>query len=125
MWGDAGEAAASRVEAGRNALLSGGKPGLERWLAQVFTEAPAGTSADPLLGLAANLARHPTRLRYAERLAAGGSIGSGAVEGPTKHQLNLRMNRTGARWRTEHVGPLVELRALSHTPHWHVLWTAA
>jgi hypothetical protein len=57
-------------------------------------------------------------------LAGGRSIGSGAVEGAIKQQVNLRMKRTGARWRTEHVGPLVELRALSYSPEWQALWTA-
>jgi hypothetical protein len=124
VWGDGPEAAA-RTDAGRAALLAGGKPGLERWLAGVFPEVPAGGTADPLIGLAAYLAKHPTRLNYAERLAEGRSIGSGAVEGAIKQQVNLRMKRTGARWRVEHVGPLVELRALSHTPEWQALWTAA
>jgi len=124
VWGGDPEATAARIATGRSTLLSAGKPGLERWLACVFAEVPAGASTDPLIGLAAYVAKHPTRLGYAERLAAGRSIGSGAVEGAIKQQVNLRMKRTGARWRMEHVGPLVELRALSHTPHWHDLWTA-
>lgn len=124
VWGDAAEATVARIEAGRSALLSEGKPGLECWLAREFRAVPAGASTDPLIGLAAYLAKHPTRLEYAERLAGGRSIGSGAVEGAIKQQVNLRMKRTGARWRAEHVGPLVELRALSHTPDWQALWTA-
>jgi hypothetical protein len=125
VWGDDAEAAAARIDAGRAALLAGGKPGLDRWLAGVFAEVPAGGTTDPLIDLAAYLAKHPRRLHYAARLAAGQSIGSGAVEGAIKQQVNLRMKRTGARWRVEHVGPLVELRALSHTPEWQALWTAA
>ena len=125
VWGDDPEATAARIEAGRAALLAEGKPGLERWLAGAFPEVPVGAATDPLIDLASYLAKHPTRLRYAERLAAGRSIGSGAVEGAIKQQVNLRMKRTGARWRVEHVGPLVELRALSHTPEWRSLWTAA
>jgi hypothetical protein len=35
------------------------------------------------------------------------------------------LKRTGARWRVEHVGPLVELIALSTTPEWNNLWAAA
>lgn len=124
VWGDGSEATTARIDAGRRALLAAGKPGLDRWLAGVFAEVPAGGTTDPLTDLAAYLAKHPTRLNYAERLAAGRSIGSGAVEGTIKQQVNLRMKRTGARWRAEHVGPLVELRALSHTPEWHALWTA-
>ena len=125
VWGDAGEATRGRIEEARHALLSEGKPGLEGGLARMFADAPAGVPTDPLIGLAGYLAKHPTRVRYAERLAAGRSIGSGAVEGAIKQQVNLRMKRTGARWRVEHVGPLVELRALSHTPEWQDLWTAA
>jgi hypothetical protein len=125
VWGLEGDASATRIAAGRQALLSEGKPGLDRWLAGSFGEVPAAASADPLIALAAYLAKHPTRLGYAERLARGRSIGSGAVEGAIKQEVNLRMKRTGARWRVEHVGPLVELRALSHTPSWQDLWTAA
>ena len=84
-----------------------------------------GVGTDPLLDLAAHLAKHPTRLNDAERLAAGRRIGSGAVEGTIKQPANPRMKRTGARWRVEHVGPLVELRALSHALEWQALWIAA
>ena len=82
-----------------------------------------GASTDPLIGLVAYFAKHPTRLGYADRLGEGRSIGSGAVEGAIKQNVNLRLKRTGARWRVEHVGLLVELRALSHTPEWASLWT--
>ena len=125
VWGDGTEAATSRLAAGRQALLTGGKIGVERWLAEMIAETPATASTDPLLALAAYLAKHPTRLDYAERLAEGRSIGSGAVEGAVKQLLNLRMKRTGARWRVERVGPFVELIALSETPEWTVFWTAA
>jgi len=125
VWGERPEAATRLVAGGRHALLAEGKPGLERWLAEAFAQVPAGTTPDPLIALAAYFAKHPTRLNYAERLATGRSIGSGAVEGAIKQQVNLRLKRTGARWRTEHVGPLIELRALSHTPEWQSLWTAA
>lgn len=124
VWGDT-EAAKSRIAAGRQAILTRGKLGVERWLAETIAEVPAGTSTDPLLEAAAYLAKHPTRLDYAERLAEGRSIGSGAVEGAVKQLLNLRMKRTGARWKVEHVGPLVELIALSETPEWDAIWTAA
>lgn len=119
------EAIRGRCEAARRAVLSDGKSGFDRWLGGVFAESPAGTSTDPLLDLAAYAAKHPTRLGYAERLASGRSLGSGAVEGGIKQLSNLRMKRTGARWRVEHVGPLVELRAVSQTAVWQTLWTAA
>lgn len=119
-----GEEAAARIETGRRALASAGKAGLERWLSNAFADVPAGVPTGPLIGLAGYIAKHPSRLRHAERLAAGRSSGSGAVEGAIKQQLNLRMKRTGARWREERVGPLVELRARSQTPTWQDLRTA-
>ena len=42
-----------------------------------------------------------------------------------KPLVNRRRKRTGARWRPEHVGPLVELVALIETPEWAEAWTAA
>jgi hypothetical protein len=124
-FGDATEATNEQTRTGRAALVAEGKLGLERWLAGVLATAPSHVSTAPLLGLAAYLAKHPTRVDYAQRLALGRSIGSGAVEGTIKQEVNLRLKRTGARWRVEHVGPLVELRALSHTPDWQTLWAAA
>ena len=76
-------------------------------------------------GLAAYVAPHPEHLGYAGRLAEGRSIGSGQVEGAIKPLVDRRRKRTGARWRPEHVGPLVELVALIETPEWHEVWTAA
>jgi hypothetical protein len=125
VWGEGTPEAIAQLDAGRTALASDGKPGWERWLAAAFPRVPAGASGDPLLDLAAYLAKHPTRLNYAARLAAGRTIGSGQVEGAIKELVNLRLKRTGARWRAEHVGPLVELIALSDTPDWPSLWAAA
>ncbi len=42
-----------------------------------------------------------------------------------KQLVNRRMKLTGARWRVEHGGPLVELAAVVDTPEWHDFWTAA
>lgn len=123
-WGE-GEAATGRRESGRRALLSEGKAGIDRWIGQGFGELPAGASGDGLRDLAAYFASHPTRLGYGERLAAGRSIGSGLVEGSIKQLVNRRLKQTGARWRVEHVGPLVELGALIDTPDWHAFRTAA
>jgi hypothetical protein len=124
VWGD-GEVAQLHRDAGRQALLTRGKIGVENWLARVIATVPPGLSTDPLLALAAYLSKHPIRLDYAERLAEGRSIGSGAVEGAVKQWINLRLKRTGARWKADHVGPLVELIALSETPEWAELWVTA
>lgn len=125
VWGEGTAAAAGQLEGGRAALLSGGKAGLEGWIGEALAAVPSGETTDPLLGLAGYVAKHPTRLGYAERLASGRSIGSGLVGGGIKQLVNLRMKRTGARWRGEHVGPLVELIALADTPEWQPFWATA
>jgi len=124
IWGESAEATARR-QAGLLAVVTDGKAGIERWIAAAFGELPAGSSGEELRELAAYLGSHPTRLGYAARLARGRSIGSGLIEGSVKQLVNRRMKLTGARWRAEHVGPLVELAAVVDTPEWHGFWTAA
>jgi hypothetical protein len=67
-------------------------------------------------------AGHRDRLGYAVRLRRGQVIGSGLVEGTIKERVNLRLKRTGARWRAAQVGPFVELLALSDSPEWDEYW---
>lgn len=69
-------------------------------------------------------ATHQGRLRYALRLRRGQAIGSGLVEGSIKQLVNIRMKRTGARWRVAHVGPFVEFVALADSPEWREHWAA-
>jgi hypothetical protein len=125
LWGEGTAAAEAQTDAGRAALLAEGKGGLERWIGAVWAAVPEGTTTDPLLALAGYMAKHPNRLAYASRLGEGRSIGSGLVEGSIKQMINLRLKRTGARWRAEHVGPLVELIALADSPDWLPYWTPA
>lgn len=124
IWGESAEATARR-QAGLLAVVTDGKAGIERWIAGVFGELPDGSNGDELRALAGYLGSHPTRLGYADRLTRGRSIGSGLIEGSVKQLVNRRMKLTGARWRVEHVGPLVELAAVVDTPDWHDFWTAA
>lgn len=124
LWGEDTAATAAQLDAGRQALLSGGKVALERWIGAAFDQVLADVSTEPLLELAGYFAKHPTRLGYAGRLASGRTIGSGLVEGSVKQLLNLRRKRTGARWRVEHVGPRVELIALADSPDWFPYWNA-
>lgn len=125
VWGETTPTAAARIDAGRAALLAGGKAGIEHWIGAVLADVPAETLPDPLLALAAYFAKHPTRLNYAARLQEGRAIGSGLIEGTIKQIVNRRLKITGARWRTAHVAPLVELAALVDTPDWQDFWTAA
>jgi hypothetical protein len=124
IWGETTEATVRR-QSGMLAVVADGKAGIERWIADAFGEWPAGSSGDELRNLASYLGSHPTRSGYATRLANGRSIGSGLIEGSVKQLVNRRMKLTGARWRVEHVGPLVELAAGVDTPDWHDFWTAA
>lgn len=125
VWGCDTPETIKRIAQGRVALLGEGKSGIERWIADRFRELPAGTNGDPLIDLAAYLAKHPTRLGYARRLAEGRSIGSGLIEGSIKQLVNRRLKQTGAKWKVAHVGPLAELAALIDTHEWDALWTAA
>ena len=125
VWGEGTADTAARTAAGRQALLGGGKVGIEAWIADALRDLPAGASGDPLLGLAGYLIKHPTRLGYADRLGAGRTIGSGQVEGAVKQLVNRRLKQTGAKWTVAHVGPLVELAALIDTPDWAAFWAAA
>jgi hypothetical protein len=71
------------------------------------------------------LAGHRDRMLYAARLRQGKSIGSGLIEGTIKRVVGRRLKRTGARWKTEHVAPLVELIGLERGPGWDASWSAA
>ncbi len=71
------------------------------------------------------LVGHRDRMNYAARLRQGKSIGSGMIEGTIKQMLGRRLKQTGARWKTEHVAPFVELVALNSGPEWETYWAAA
>lgn len=64
------------------------------------------------------------RLGYAVRLRRGQAIGSGLVEGTIKQRVNVRMKRSGARWRAEHTGPFVELLVQADGPEWAEFWAS-
>jgi hypothetical protein len=58
IWGET--AAAARRDAGRLALVAGGKAGIDRWIADQFPDLPAGATGDELRDPAAYLATRPT-----------------------------------------------------------------
>ncbi len=124
IWGES-ELAVGLRAGGTRAVLRGGKAGLERWIGGAFGVLSAGHDGEPLRKLAADIAPHPTHLGYADRLAGGRSIGRGQVEGAIEQLVARRLKLTGVRWRSEHVGPLVELVALVDSPDWDAVWTAA
>jgi len=71
------------------------------------------------------LAGHQTRLGYAVGLHRDQAICSGMIEGTTKQIVGHRLKQTGARWRSDHIGPFVQLRTLADGPEWETSWSAA
>jgi hypothetical protein len=130
------------AEAGRLAL-GGGEP-FQAWLGQAKGKlvgdgyagvcealgsltAVAGASGQACVAVAEALnyfAGHQGRLGYALRLRRGQAIGSGLVESSIKQLVNLRMKRTGARWRVAGIGPFVEFVALADGPEWYEYWAS-
>jgi hypothetical protein len=92
------------------------------WVGELTGTQELGGDGAALGRLLNYLASHRDRLNYALRLRRGQSIGSGLVEGSIKQLPNKRLKQTGARWKVEHVGPLVELGALAAGPEWHAYW---
>jgi ribosomal protein S27AE len=103
-------------------LLEDGYCGVVEWIGEISSQIPAGSDGASLGATLNYLAGHQERLRYALRLRRGQSIGSGMVEGSIKQLLNRRLKQTGARWKTQHVGPFVELHALANGPEWNTYW---
>jgi hypothetical protein len=103
-------------------LLEDGYWGVTDWIGEISGHIPVGGDGAALGDTLNYFAGHQGRLQYAARLRRGQSIGSGLVEGSIKQLLNRRLKQTGARWKTGHVGPLVEFHALANSPEWNDYW---
>jgi hypothetical protein len=123
VFGDGTDQAKGQAQAGRLRLLEDGYWGVTDWVGEVAGRVPAGGDGAALGGVLNYFAGHQQRLGYALRLRRGQTIGSGLVEGSIKQLLNWRLKQTGARWKTEHVGPFVELGALAAGPEWQDFWS--
>ena len=88
-----------------------------------LSDPPALESAFPRV--ANYLSGHQDRMTYAARLRRGASVGSGMIEGVIKQLVGRRIIQTGARWKTDHIGPMVELISLGHTEDWDSYWSEA
>jgi hypothetical protein len=121
----AGEAFGAWLGRAKGRLVADGYAGACEALAALGAAADAGPAAcAEVAGKLNYFAGHKDRLNYALRLRRGQSIGSGLVEGSIKQLVNLRLKRTGARWRAAGVGPFVELVALADGPEWTEHWAA-
>jgi len=122
VFGSGSLEAEAALDRGKQKLLEDGYCGVVEWVGGLGLEMPAGGDGAALGPVLNYLAGHQSRLNYVLRLRRGQSIGSGLVEGSIKQLLNVRLKQTGARWRVEHVAPLVELGALAAGPEWETFW---
>jgi hypothetical protein len=121
-FGEGSSAARAEGERGRQRLLEDGYLGVVEWVGELTGRMPQGGDGAALGPVLNYFCGHQERLNYALRLRRGQAIGSGLVEGSIKQLLNQRLKQTGARWRVEHVGPMVELAALAAGPEWQAFW---
>ena len=69
------------------------------------------------------LLSYKRHLRYDEYLARGYPIATGVVEGACRHLVNLRMNRSGARWSLTGAEAVLRLRALVKSGDFDDYWS--
>ena len=72
--------------------------------------------------LAEYLRKHEERLHYAERLAAGRSIGSGLIEEACKNLVKRRLRQTGACWRVPRGNRIAGICATLYSEQWEDCW---
>jgi hypothetical protein len=121
-FGSGTSEAAAALGRGKRRLLEDGYWGVTEWIGGLATQMPHGGEGTASAMALNYFAGHRARVNYALRLRRGQSIGSGLVEGSIKQLLNVRLKQTGARWKVEHVAPLVELGALATGPEWEAFW---
>jgi hypothetical protein len=122
VFGSGSGAAEAELGRGKARLLEDGYWGVTEWVGELAMKVPVGGDGAALGAVLNYFAGHQSRVNYALRLRRGQSIGSGLVEGSIKQLLNVRLKQTGARWKVEHVAPLVELGALAAGPEWEAFW---
>jgi len=124
VFGEGTAAAKEALTRGRTLLLEQGWGGVCVWVSELLAVQEEGQrerrrqATDRVVRY---FSQHVGRLNYAERLASGRAIGSGAVEGQAK-TLGLRLKRRGARWRKANVGRMASLVCVRHSSQWDAYW---
>ena len=125
-FGDDATAVKKWTESAQKRLVADGWAGVCEFVNLSSAEVTNRTASESAYPRVANyLAGHQDRMKYAARLRLGKSIGSGMIEGTIKQMVGRRLKQTGARWKTGHVAPFVELFALDDGPKWETYWAAA
>lgn len=125
LFGEGSAEGRAWAEARRKTLLEKGSEGVRAELAAELKTARSPRRRKALAELSAYLEPHAGRTRYAARLAAGRSIGSGLVEGACKTVVGRRLKQTGARWRVRHAEEMTALCCLRYSGLWDAYWSAA
>jgi hypothetical protein len=68
------------------------------------------------------LLRYKRHLRYDQYLSSGYPIATGVIEGACRHLVDLRMNRSGARWSLTGAEAVLRLRALVKSGDFDDYW---
>ncbi len=127
IFGDGTPEARTAFERGRSLLIERGWTGVCAWVAELLS-VPENAERERRRAVTDRVviyfSKHVGRLNYAERLAAGRAIGSGAVEGQAK-TLGLRLKARGARWSKANVRPMASLVCVRHSPQWDAYWNLA
>jgi hypothetical protein len=124
VFGEGTAQATQWLDTGRTAVLAEGEPGLQRQIAETLKQVRSRKKRASLASLSAYVANHSHHMHYAERLAAGRSIGSGQIEGACKNLIGRRLKQTGARWKVRRVNRMAGLCSLMYSDLWNSYWNA-
>ena len=121
LYGEGTAEAAAFLERSRVSLLTNGWDGVCAVVADEYAHGDTPPRRAALERLVKYFVKHTSRLTYAERLAQGEVIGSGAVEGQAK-TIGLRLKARGARWRMKNIRRMATLVCVRHSDQWSHYW---
>lgn len=92
---------------------------------QLSAQVKEGVGCEALKTVTASLEyleKRKAQIRYAEFVALGYPIGSGAVESANKLLVEFRLKGAGMHWTRDHVDPMVALRTVACNDRWEEAW---